>query len=148
MTLPITRLLTSLEDTAQLAVAISTLLKPGSVLLLSGDLGAGKTTFVQALARVFEITRTVTSPTFTLANEYPMPTGGKLVHYDLYRLATPYGLYDLGFEDALEHGARLVIEWPEKAAEVLDMEVPTRFHLKLTLNDEAVRHAELVKEQV
>ena len=148
MTLPYTCSLASLEDTAQLAVAISTLLKPGSVLLLSGDLGAGKTTFVQALARVFGITRTVTSPTFTLANEYPMPTGGKLVHYDLYRLATPYGLYDLGFEDALENGARLVMEWPEKAAEVLDLEVPTRLHLKLTLNDEGSRHAELSEEQV
>mgnify|MGYP003557399444 CR=1 FL=1 len=124
------------------------LLTPGSVLLLTGDLGAGKTTLVQSLARAFGITRTVTSPTFTLANEYPMPNGGKLVHYDLYRLASPSGLYDLGFEDALEYGARLAIEWPEKAQSVLDLEVPNRLRLNLTTDEAGIRHAELLKEQL
>lgn len=146
MVFPYTCTLSSLQDTANLAVQLSTLLSPSSVLLLSGDLGAGKTTFVQALARAFGITRTVTSPTFTLANEYPMPQGGTLVHYDLYRLASPYGLYELGFEDALEKGAILVMEWPEKALEVLNLEVPHRFHLNLTLDENGVRHAVLSEE--
>lgn len=144
----LTRTLDTLDDTARLAVEIATFLTPGSVLLLTGDLGAGKTTFVQSLARAFGITRTVTSPTFTLANEYPMPNGGKLVHYDLYRLASPSGLYDLGFEDALEYGARLAIEWPEKAQAVLDLEIPNRLRLNLTTDEAGIRHAELLKEQL
>lgn len=142
------RELHSLQDTAALAVEIGTLLRPGSVLLLTGDLGAGKTTLVQALARVYGITRTVTSPTFTLANEYPLPDGGKLVHYDLYRLASAFGLYDLGFEEALESGARIVIEWPEKAREVIDLEVPQRWRLALSVEDDGVRRAELTEERV
>lgn len=142
------RELKTLEDTAALAAEVSARLTPGSVLLLTGDLGAGKTTFVQALARTYGITRTVTSPTFTLANEYPIPTGGKLVHYDLYRLAVPSGLYDLGLEDALEYGARLAIEWPEKAQSVLDLEVPSRLRLNLTTDENGIRHATLLKENV
>jgi tRNA threonylcarbamoyladenosine biosynthesis protein TsaE len=138
----------SLEETAALAAEVSVLLTPGSVLLLTGDLGAGKTTFVQALARTYGITRTVTSPTFTLANEYPIPAGGKLVHYDLYRLAEPSGLYDLGLEDALEYGARLAIEWPEKAQSVLDLEVPCRLRLNLTTDENGIRQATLLKENV
>jgi tRNA threonylcarbamoyladenosine biosynthesis protein TsaE len=142
------RELKTLDDTAALAAEVAKILTPGGVLLLTGDLGAGKTTFVQALARTFGITRTVTSPTFTLANEYPIPSGGKLVHYDLYRLASASGLYDLGFEDALEMGARLAIEWPEKAQEVLDLEVPQRLRLNLTTNADNLRHAVLLKEQL
>lgn len=149
MTTPLlARTLNTLEDTAALAAEVSGLLTPGTVLLLTGDLGAGKTTFVQALARTYGIQRTVTSPTFTLANEYPIPTGGKLVHYDLYRLATPTGLYDLGFEDAVEYGARLAIEWPEKAQSVLDLEVPSRLRLNLSTDENGTRHATLLKEQV
>lgn len=148
MTLPLIRSLNTLTDTAALAGEVSTLLQDGGVLLLTGDLGAGKTTFVQALARQLGITRTVTSPTFTLANEYPIPNGGKLVHYDLYRLASPEGLYDLGLEDALECGAKLVIEWPEKAQRVLDIEVPTRLKLALTHDDDGSRHAVLTEETV
>lgn len=148
MALLLSRELKSLADTATLAADVSALLPSGGVLLLTGDLGAGKTTFVQALARVFGITRTVTSPTFTLANEYPIPDGGKLVHYDLYRLASAGGLYDLGLEDALENGDRLVIEWPEKAQAVLDLEVPHRLRLRLTLNGTGCRQAELTEENV
>lgn len=144
----LTRALETLDDTTALAAEVATLLAPGGVLLLTGDLGAGKTTFVQALAREYGITRTVTSPTFTLANEYPIPMGGKLVHYDLYRLAVPSGLYDLGFEDALEYGARLAIEWPEKAQSVLDLEVPQRLRLNLTTDQNGLRHAELLKEHL
>ncbi len=140
------RELTSLAETAALAAEVAPLLHAGGTLLLVGDLGAGKTTFVQALAKCYGVTRTVTSPTFTLANEYRLPTGEKLVHFDLYRLASPEGLYDLGLEDALEQGARLLIEWPEQAQRVLDMEVPHRYCLRLTHLSEGTRHAELIEE--
>ncbi len=138
--------LTSLRDTAALAEEVAPRLKPGGALLLVGDLGAGKTTFVQALAKCYGVTRTVTSPTFTLANEYRLPNGEKLVHYDLYRLASPEGLYDLGLEDALEGEARLLIEWPERAARVLEMELPHRLVLRLTHLPDGTRQAELTEE--
>lgn len=139
------RELCTLADTAALAAEVAPRLRPGGLLLLEGDLGAGKTTFTQALARVYGVTRAVTSPTFTLANEYRLPDGGRLVHFDLYRLASPEGLYDLGLEDALERGARMVMEWPERAARVIDRELPHRLRLRLTLEGE-VRRAELTEE--
>ncbi|MEG1480285.1 MAG: tRNA (adenosine(37)-N6)-threonylcarbamoyltransferase complex ATPase subunit type 1 TsaE [Kiritimatiellia bacterium] len=137
----------SLSDTLALAKEIAPRLRSGGVLLLEGDLGAGKTTFVQALAKVYGITRTVTSPTFTLANEYRLPQGGKLIHFDLYRLATPEGLYDLGLIDALESGARVVIEWPERAEAVLRLEVPHRLRLQLSGMDD-VRIARFKEEDI
>lgn len=139
------RELRTLADTAALAAEVAPRLRPGGLLLLEGDLGAGKTTFTQALARVYGITRAVTSPTFTLANEYRLPDGGRLVHFDLYRLASPEGLYDLGLEDALERGARMVMEWPERAACVIDRELPHRLRLRFTL-EENMRRAELTEE--
>ena len=139
------RELKTLGDTAALAATVAPLLAPGTALLLEGDLGVGKTTFVQALAKCFGVARMVTSPTFTLANEYPLPQGGKLVHYDLYRLATPEGVYDLGLEDALESGARLLIEWPERAQRVLDRELLHPLCLRLTHTPQGTRKAELVR---
>lgn len=140
------RTLVSLADTRALAAELAPRLQPGGVLLLEGDLGAGKTTFVQALARCYGIDRTVTSPTFTLANEYRLPDGGRLVHYDLYRLASPEGLYDLGFEDALELSARLLIEWPERARRILDLETPHRLRLILTHQPDGSRFAKVLEE--
>ena len=140
------RELRTLADTAALAEAVAPRLRPGGVLLLVGDLGAGKTTFTQALARAYGVARPVTSPTFTLANAYPLPGGGTLAHFDLYRLATPEGLYDLGLEEALEGGARVVIEWPERAARVLDAEAPHRLTLRLALAEDGTRLATLTEE--
>ena len=139
------RELRSLADTAALAAEVAPRLRPGGVLLLVGDLGAGKTTFTQALARAYGVTRPVTSPTFTLANAYPLPDGGTLTHFDLYRLATPEGLYDLGLEEALEGGSRVVIEWPERAARVLDAEAPHRLTLRLELTPAGTRLATLTE---
>ena len=144
----LTRELRTLADTAALAAEVAPRLLPGGLLLLVGDLGAGKTTFTQALARVYGINRTVTSPTFTLANEYPMAGGERLVHYDLYRLASPEGLYDLGLEDAIERGARMVIEWPERAEAVLNRELPHRLRLNLILREDGTRLATLSEETV
>lgn len=140
------RELRTLADTAALAAEVAPRLAPGGLLLLEGDLGAGKTTFTQALARAYGVDRAVTSPTFTLANEYRLPGGGRLVHFDLYRLASPEGLYDLGLEDALERGARMVVEWPERAWAVLARECPHRLRLRLSVGEDGVRRAELTEE--
>lgn len=148
MSLLLSRELHQLSDTVALAETVAPLLLPGGILLLKGNLGAGKTTFVQALARCYGVTRTVTSPTFTLANEYPVPTGGRLVHCDLYRLASPEGFYDLGLDEVLERGDRLAIEWPERAAEVLDLEAPHRLVLTLEHTPSGTRKATLIEEKI
>jgi len=89
------------------------------VIALYGDLGAGKTLFTQALARALGVTEPVTSPTFTLINEYDLPDGGRLYHVDVYRLhdAVPEAIA-LGLEDLFDAGV-VVIEWADRIAAIL-----------------------------
>ncbi|MCP9807340.1 tRNA (adenosine(37)-N6)-threonylcarbamoyltransferase complex ATPase subunit type 1 TsaE [Cyanobium sp. T1B-Tous] len=92
-------------------------LPPGSTLLLRGDLGAGKTCLVQGLAAGLGITEPITSPTFALAQHYPLPHAGGLVHLDLYRLelaAAADELFAQEEEEAQALGALLAVEWPER----------------------------------
>lgn len=92
---------------------IAATLRAGDVLALCGDLGAGKTHFVKGLAAGLGITGEVTSPTFTLIHEYP---GGRLplFHFDFYRLESEDDLLRIGFDDYLDSGGVLAIEWAEK----------------------------------
>lgn len=98
-------------DTIALGNMIGRVLKPGDVLALQGDLGAGKTHFVQGIAKGMGIQETIVSPTFTILNyyEHDIP----LQHFDFYRLEEEYELDDLGFDDYLQSGVT-VIEWSEK----------------------------------
>jgi len=100
---------------------IAAALTPGSVLLLHGDLGAGKTTLTQGIARGLGIQRAVTSSTFTLVSEYLLepPVNGiaRLVHLDLYRLSDPDELDTFDFDELLAAtDSATIIEWPERAA--------------------------------
>ena len=106
---------TSEEETRRVAIGLAETLAPGSVLLLHGDLGAGKTAFVRGLAEGLGYTDDpVSSPTFTLVHEY---AGGRvpLYHADLYRLPDGASLDDLGLDEVAEDGV-LAIEWPERLA--------------------------------
>ena len=92
-------------------------LPAGSTLLLAGDLGAGKTCLVQGLAAGLGIEEPITSPTFALAQHYPLPGAGGLVHLDLYRLELPAAadeLFAQEEEEAQALGALLAVEWPER----------------------------------
>ena len=105
----------SVEATWGLARKLAEELKPGDVLCLEGDLGAGKTTFVQGLAAALGVSGRVTSPTFCLVQEHSSPNGRLLVHMDLYRLSSEDDVLAIGWEDYLARGAVLAVEWPERA---------------------------------
>ena len=106
------------QKTAMLATKIADMLKPGTVICLNGDLGAGKTLFVQNLARALGVQGDVTSPTFNLMNVYEGKM--KIFHFDLYRLEQEYELEEIGFYDYVEETDGLVlIEWAEKFVDCL-----------------------------
>ena len=104
------------ETTKTLAGAVAKLTQPGDVILLDGDLGAGKTTFTQGFARQLGVNEQVTSPTFTLVRQYSTSAGFDLYHADLYRLDQLNEVIDLGFNEVLDDGAAAIIEWGEKGA--------------------------------
>ena len=108
--------LDSLEKAAKNFV---TGLKDTRVVAISGEMGAGKTTFIQAVCRVMGVSDIVNSPTFALINEYFLPGGDSIYHFDLYRVETPVELYDIGYEDYFYSDAYCFIEWPERAIELI-----------------------------
>jgi tRNA threonylcarbamoyladenosine biosynthesis protein TsaE len=107
----------SAEETTELGRRLSSELKPGSIVLLRGDLGAGKTTMVKGIAEGFQAARAedVTSPTFTLIHEYRGPAVS-LFHIDLYRIDTQRELDTLALDDLMTPQSILLIEWGEKFA--------------------------------
>ena len=109
------------EETETLGAALAGELSPGTVLAFTGDLGAGKTAFVRGLARGLGFSGRVTSPTFTIVNEYE---GGRLplFHFDLYRLSSGDELFDIGWEDYLARGGVCAVEWSERAGDALEGE--------------------------
>lgn len=115
--LPVSVVSHSPEETRHTAAALAPALKPGSVLALHGDLGAGKTCFIQGLAQGLGVTATVNSPTFTIISEYQgrLP----LYHVDLYRLADGAEALRTGLEDYLYGDGVTAIEWAERAAPLL-----------------------------
>jgi len=117
--------------------AVAATLAAGDVLLLSGPLAAGKTTFVTALAGALDLTDPVASPTFTLAHFYAGPRIG-LIHADAYRLDDAAAFLDLTLEDFLDRNA-LVVEWGEKVRDVL----PPALHIDLTPNGDGTRRVVL-----
>jgi tRNA threonylcarbamoyladenosine biosynthesis protein TsaE len=105
----------SAEETTAFGRTLAGLLTPPKLVLLSGDLGAGKTTLIKGIASAFEAAseEDVTSPTFTLVHEYRGPRA-KLYHIDLYRVDTPRELETLGLDDLIGENNILLIEWGEK----------------------------------
>jgi tRNA threonylcarbamoyladenosine biosynthesis protein TsaE len=106
------------EQTRRLGTRLGTLLEPGDTVCLSGDLGAGKTTFVQGLAQGWGTLDIVSSPTFVLVNMYRRPDGRRLHHLDAYRLSGALEAEDLDLDLMLENGP-LIVEWPERIEAVL-----------------------------
>lgn len=116
------------KETRQLARELASNLKPPKLIALFGELGAGKTTFVQGFAEYFGI-KAVRSPSFTLINEYRNSV--KIYHVDLYRVEDPGELYPAGFFDLLQDkNAFVLVEWPEKIQDVVKFDIMVYiFHL-------------------
>ena len=107
------------EETEKVGAALGKILQPGAVLAYRGDLGAGKTAFTRGLARGLGYAEPVTSPTYTIVNEY---LGGRLplFHFDMYRLASSDDLWDIGWEDYLERGGVCAVEWSENVDDAME----------------------------
>ena len=114
-----TYLTNSEGETEALGCRLGERLAPGTVIAYTGDLGAGKTAFTRGLARGLGIPDRVTSPTFTIVNEYE---GGRLplFHFDMYRLGSSDELFDIGWEDYLARGGVCAVEWSENVEDALD----------------------------
>ena len=106
-------------ETEAIGAALGAQLKPGTVIAYRGDLGAGKTAFTRGLARGLGCKEIVTSPTYTIVNEY---LGGRipLFHFDMYRLRSSDDLFDIGWEDYLDRGGICAVEWSENVADAME----------------------------
>jgi len=107
------------RETEMIGAALAKQLSPGTILAYRGDLGAGKTAFTRGLAKGLGCEELVTSPTYTIVNEYlsgRMP----LFHFDMYRLASSDDLWDIGWEDYLERGGICAVEWSENVEDAME----------------------------
>ena len=112
----------SADQTRQLAGAVAHACVPGDVVLLAGDLGAGKTTFAQGFGAALGITESITSPTFVLVRQYPVLKEGAvrvLLHADVYRLDSLHEIVELGLGELVEDGGVALVEWGDAAEPVL-----------------------------
>ena len=113
------------EETEALGEALGRRLRGGEIIAYYGGLGAGKTAFTRGLARGLDISARVTSPTYTIVNEY---LGGRLplFHFDMYRLSSADDLFDIGWEDYLLRGGACAVEWSENVQEALENAITVR----------------------
>ena len=116
----------TLDATKKIAQDFAKTLKPGDVVCMYGDLGAGKTEFVRAMAQEFGITDYITSPTFTIVNEYR----GRLdlYHFDVYRIADSDEMYEIGYDEYIDGDGICVIEWAELIDDILP---PHRYNVTI-----------------
>ena len=107
------------EETERVGAALGRVIPAGTVIAYEGDLGAGKTAFTRGLSRGLGCAEQVTSPTYTIVNEY---LSGKypLFHFDMYRLASSDDLFDIGWEDYLERGGVCAVEWSENVDDAME----------------------------
>ena len=106
-------------ETEAIGAALAKVLTPGTILAYRGDLGAGKTAFTRGIARGLGCRDLVTSPTYTIVNEY---LGGRLplFHFDMYRLGSSDDLWDIGWEDYLDRGGICAVEWSENVDDAME----------------------------
>lgn len=132
------------EDTVSFAHDLAKDIKAGAVICLRGDLGAGKTAFVQGFARGLGIEEYITSPTFTIVNVYESGTL-PLYHFDVYRISNSDEMYEIGYEEYVYGDGISIIEWPQLIEDILP---DTRYEINILKNmdiDENYREIEIYK---
>ena len=127
----------SAMETRALGERLAGQLRPGDVVLLEGELGAGKSELARGIARGLGVTETVTSPSFTISKAYALPKGKKLVHYDFYRLTDPGLMSEDLNESILDQNTLTIIEWGENVAGILPED---RTIIKINYNDDNSRN--------
>ncbi len=112
----------TVNNLSELPIAAKKLLETFSdkkIFAVNGQMGAGKTTFIKAICSEIGVKDNITSPTFSIVNEYLSDNGEKIYHFDFYRIKSINEAYDLGYEDYFYSNAFCFIEWPEKIAELI-----------------------------
>lgn len=132
-------LVVTLKDIHEKAHQFWNLVDEESVLAFHGDMGSGKTTFIQALCKAKKVSSTVSSPTFSIINEYVFP-GGTIFHLDLYRLTNEEEAIRAGVEDCLYSGNICLVEWPEKTPRIFP---ENTIHIHLEFIDKETRRIRL-----
>ena len=112
----------ALDEIETIAQNFLQIVKPNKVFAFSGDLGAGKTTFINALCKQLRVTESVTSPTYSIIQEYAGDNDEVIYHIDLYRLKSDREAMDAGIEDCIISGEICMIEWPERAPSLFPAE--------------------------
>lgn len=130
----------SREDTEAFAFRFAKTLRAGDILLLDGDMGAGKTVFAKGVARGLGISEEVTSPTYAYMNDYD----GRLFHYDCYRIESPEQAERLGLADYFDMGGICLIEWAQNIAPLLPRDVKRVTIEKTGENERCIRYEEKV----
>jgi len=108
----------NLSETEKIGRMLARAIEKEQVILLQGEMSAGKTTLTQSILRQFGVEGYITSPTYTVVNEYESEEG-EFFHFDLYRLESEEELYDIGFEEYIDRGL-CIIEWPERANDLFE----------------------------
>lgn len=110
----------SIADTHAIASVLAALARPGDIIVLAGEMGAGKTAFAQGFGRALGVTETITSPTFTLVHSYPCPEKRMTLHHaDIYRLDNTVDVDELALHELAEFGGIVLVEWGDVAAAAL-----------------------------
>ncbi|MCB9234413.1 MAG: tRNA (adenosine(37)-N6)-threonylcarbamoyltransferase complex ATPase subunit type 1 TsaE [Bacteroidia bacterium] len=129
----------SVEETQNLAKKILQACKGRKIFAIYGDLGAGKTTLIQGICQELGSPDAVKSPTFSIVNEYEYP-GGRIFHFDFYRIKHITEAFDLGYEEYFDSGEFCFVEWPEKIEGLVPDEA---VHIRLTAPDSFSRNIEV-----
>ena len=111
--------ITSEQDLDEAAHLFLDIIGSRKLVAFNGGMGAGKTTFIAALCRALGVNDAVNSPTFSLVNDYELPSGASIFHFDFYRLDSAAQAFDIGAEDYFDSGNLCLMEWPEKVQEIL-----------------------------
>jgi len=128
--------ITSEEELPQVAAAILKATGRRTVVVFRGEMGAGKTTLIRAIAAALGSADTVTSPTFALVNQYKSADSRNIYHFDFYRIDDPREAYDFGYEEYFYSGDLCLVEWPEKIEALLPDDVIT---VRITVDSETAR---------